>query len=124
MKTSCLTLLIVLAVVFTPLVGSARAEEPEYSEPPQIPDAVASTEEQMKPYTEIISGTDVTFDMVPIPAGTVLLGSPEDEEDRKEDRKEGRHKEIGQEEGRKEIACREEDEEESQGRLTTWRPSK
>lgn len=61
------------------------ADDPEYTPVPEIPDAVASDDAEMKPYTEVISGTDVTFDMVPIPGGTLLLGSPEDEEDRQED---------------------------------------
>ncbi|QDV07171.1 Serine/threonine-protein kinase pkn1 [Planctomycetes bacterium Poly30] len=38
---------------------------------------------EMKPYAEVITGTDVTFEMLPIPGGTFLMGSPEDEEDRK-----------------------------------------
>lgn len=45
----------------------------------------ATTEAEMQPYTEELVGTDVTFDMVPIPGGTFLMGSPEDEADRKED---------------------------------------
>ena len=39
----------------------------------------------MVPYTETIPGTDIQFEMVPIPGGTFNLGSPEDEEDRSED---------------------------------------
>ena len=34
------------------------------------------------PYTAKIPGTDVTFEMVPIPGGTFLLGSPDGEADR------------------------------------------
>ena len=37
------------------------------------------------PYTETIPGTDITFEMVPIPAGTYLMGSPDAEPDRKDD---------------------------------------
>lgn len=37
-----------------------------------------------QPYTETIAGTDVEFRMVPIPGGTFLMGSPEDEEGREE----------------------------------------
>ena len=33
----------------------------------------------MKPYTETIPGTDLTFDMVPIPGGKFVMGSPPDE---------------------------------------------
>lgn len=39
----------------------------------------------MVPYTERIPGTDVTFEMVPIPGGTFLMGSPESEEGHKPD---------------------------------------
>jgi formylglycine-generating enzyme required for sulfatase activity len=39
----------------------------------------ATTEAEMKPYTETISSTDVTLEMVPIPGGTFLMGSPEHE---------------------------------------------
>ncbi len=54
-------------------------------EPYPVPDAEAKTEEEMKPYTEVISGTDLKFDMVPIRGGKFLMGSPEDEEGRKDD---------------------------------------
>jgi sulfatase modifying factor 1 len=36
----------------------------------------------MVPYEETIPGTEVTFRMIPIPAGTLRMGSPEGEEDR------------------------------------------
>ena len=39
----------------------------------------------MVPYTETIPGTDITFQMVPVPAGTFLMGSPDSEEDRNAD---------------------------------------
>jgi len=45
----------------------------------------AKTPEEMQPYTEEISGTVVKFDMVPIPGGRFLMGSPEDEDGRNED---------------------------------------
>jgi formylglycine-generating enzyme required for sulfatase activity len=55
--------------------------------PPPVanPDSVAKSEKEMKRYTEVLSGTDVTFDMVPIPGGTYLMGSPESEEGRNDD---------------------------------------
>ncbi len=37
------------------------------------------------PYTVRIPGTDVEFEMIPVPAGTYLMGSPEDESQRRED---------------------------------------
>lgn len=39
----------------------------------------------MKPYTETIPGAEVSFEMVPIPGGTFLIGSPESEADRNDD---------------------------------------
>ncbi|QDT65036.1 formylglycine-generating enzyme family protein [Calycomorphotria hydatis] len=45
----------------------------------------AETEAEMKPYTEEIRSTDATLEMVPIPGGTFVMGSPEDEEGRNED---------------------------------------
>ena len=44
---------------------------------PQEP--AAETGISMKPYVETIPGTDIKFEMVPIPAGTFLMGSPSDE---------------------------------------------
>ena len=45
----------------------------------------AKTEKEMKPYTEKILNTDVTFDMVPIPGGEIMLGSPDSEKNREDD---------------------------------------
>ena len=39
----------------------------------------------MVPYKTKIPGTDVDYEMVPIPGGTFTMGSPEDEADRKKD---------------------------------------
>ena len=39
----------------------------------------------MKPYRDVILGTKVGFDLLPIPGGKFLLGSPESEDDRKSD---------------------------------------
>jgi formylglycine-generating enzyme required for sulfatase activity len=45
----------------------------------------AETAAEMKPYTETIPGTDVKFDMVPIPGGKFMMGSPESEAGRGKD---------------------------------------
>lgn len=58
----------------------------------EVPDAVAGTEAEMKPYQEIVEQADVTFEMLPIPSGTFLMGSPEDEDDRRDD--EGPQREV------------------------------
>jgi len=39
----------------------------------------------MAAYTETIPGTGITFEMTPIPGGTFMMGSPEDEPDRSPD---------------------------------------
>ena len=39
----------------------------------------------MVPYSVAIPGTDVTFEMVPVPGGTFKMGSPDDEEGRGDD---------------------------------------
>ena len=53
--------------------------------PVSTPDADAKSEAEMKPYTQKIPGTDIKFDMVPIPGGKFMMGSPESEENRLED---------------------------------------
>jgi formylglycine-generating enzyme required for sulfatase activity len=40
---------------------------------------------EMQPYTSTIAGTDVTFDMVPIPGGKFKMGSPDSEPGHKPD---------------------------------------
>jgi formylglycine-generating enzyme required for sulfatase activity len=49
------------------------------------PDAEAKTPAEMKPYKQIIPGTEVAFEMVPIPGGEFLMGSPDSEPHRKPD---------------------------------------
>ncbi|MCA9040040.1 MAG: formylglycine-generating enzyme family protein [Planctomycetaceae bacterium] len=49
------------------------------------PDSEADSEAEMKPYKQTIPGTEVKFEMVPIPGGEFLMGSPEDEADRSDD---------------------------------------
>jgi formylglycine-generating enzyme required for sulfatase activity len=53
--------------------------------PYSVPDAEAKSEKEMKAYTEVIPGSDFTYEMVPIPGGSFMMGSPEDEEDRSDD---------------------------------------
>jgi formylglycine-generating enzyme required for sulfatase activity len=45
----------------------------------------ALSEKQMQRYTQQITGTDVAFDMVPIPSGQFVMGSPPSEKGRKPD---------------------------------------
>ncbi len=53
--------------------------------PTDLPASVAASEGEMKPYTETIGPSSVTFEMVPVPGGTFLMGSPAGEADRRED---------------------------------------
>ena len=54
-------------------------------DPTDIADSAAADAAGMKPYTEAISSSDVTFDMVPIPGGKFTMGSPAGEKDRNDD---------------------------------------
>ena len=47
--------------------------------------AESAPKEELAKYTEMIEGTDVTFNMIPIPAGEFLIGSPEDQAKRMPD---------------------------------------
>ena len=80
-------LLALLLVV--PLQDSADDAESVYPKMPagrpapiEIAGAVAANEGEMKPYTEAVTGSAITFELVPIPSGTFLMGSPDDEPDR------------------------------------------
>jgi formylglycine-generating enzyme required for sulfatase activity len=53
--------------------------------PAPAENAAAKTEAEMKGYTEAVPGTELKFDMVAIPSGKVLLGSPEGEKGHKAD---------------------------------------
>ncbi|EMI19223.1 Formylglycine-generating sulfatase enzyme [Rhodopirellula maiorica SM1] len=50
-----------------------------------VPNAVAATEAEMKPYAEPIEHTELAIEMVPIQGGTFTMGTPESEADRNED---------------------------------------
>lgn len=78
-------------LVFEFIAVSAYAQE---STPPalDVKDSVATTEAEMKAYSEVVEQADVEFEMLPISGGTFLMGSPEDEEDRRED--EGPQREV------------------------------
>jgi formylglycine-generating enzyme required for sulfatase activity len=53
--------------------------------PVEVKDSQATTQAEMKPYVEIIEQTDATIDMLPIPGGKFMMGSPESEPNRKAD---------------------------------------
>ena len=49
------------------------------------PSQTVTDESEMKPYTNTIPGTQVSFAMVPIPGGEFVMGSPDNEPGRKPD---------------------------------------
>ena len=73
-------------------VHAQEAEEQVKSPPLEIVNATATTEAEMKAYDEVIEHVGVKFKMVPIPSGKFMMGSPEDEADRRED--EGTQREV------------------------------
>jgi formylglycine-generating enzyme required for sulfatase activity len=69
-------------------LGIASAQEPKVPVDDGtivIPDAVATTQEQMRRYTELIEHSPAKIEMIPIPSGTFNMGSPEGQENRKAD---------------------------------------
>ena len=79
-------------------VATAHAAEPDKSSLPdfsevqkldyskvQAPGSNAKTTEEMTAYKQIIPGTDVAFEMVPIPGGEFVMGSPASEAGRGDD---------------------------------------
>ncbi len=71
---------IVIAICFA-FSASAQDKIPAI----EVPDAVAKAESEMKPYAEPIEHTDLKLELVPIPGGKFLMGSPESEADRNDD---------------------------------------
>jgi formylglycine-generating enzyme required for sulfatase activity len=57
-----------------------------------VENSTATAVADMKPYTELIEHTEVTFDMVPIPGGTFVMGSPASEKGR--DKSEGPQRKV------------------------------
>jgi formylglycine-generating enzyme len=74
----CITVVLAACVAAGPTPGLV-AEQP--AEGPYI----KTDKGFMVPYTETIPGTDITFEMVPIPGGEFVMGSPKDEADREDD---------------------------------------
>ena len=72
------------------LVGARTTYLPRWRlrtrrQPRPMPMPSAHDEAGMKPYTQLVSGTPVKFDMVPIKGGKFMMGSPAGEAGRKED---------------------------------------
>lgn len=73
---------VVCCLVFA--IRPAMAEAPARSVLP-VENSEAATEADMKAYAELIEHMDVTIDMVRIPSGAFLMGSPDREVDRNDD---------------------------------------
>ena len=86
-SSNCSAALCSLLVLVCCFIVRANAQQTATASPPaaNVPDADAADAEQMKPYAEIIEQTDVTIEMVPIPGGSFVMGSPQGEKDRGED---------------------------------------
>jgi formylglycine-generating enzyme required for sulfatase activity len=78
MQWACGTL---VAIAVCGLASTAWAVKPVL----EVPNASASSEAEMKPYTDQIANTNVKFDMVPIRGGKFLMGSPSGEAKRADD---------------------------------------
>jgi len=91
-RTVHFRLRLIFAVVFTlsALTGFGSVDADELppgiaKEKPAEGPAVKVAEGYMVPYTVTIPGSEVTFEMIPVPGGTYKMGSPEDEADRNDD---------------------------------------
>ena len=79
-------LLTALANVSLLAIADAQVVADLAGPPPlEVKDADAGSEKEMKAYEEVVEHADITFEMVPIPGGTYLMGSPASEAERKED---------------------------------------
>src|SRR5262245_49021045 len=75
------TVAVALGVGAVALAGAPDPKDPHLRDP----DRVATTEAEMKPYSQRLRHTEVSFDMVPIKGGEFLMGSPDSEKGRAED---------------------------------------
>jgi len=83
-RQTCFPLMIACGLLWSASLVARAADAPPKS-PADVKDAAATTEAEMKPYTDIIASADVAFDLVPIPGGKYLMGSPNSEAGHKDD---------------------------------------
>ena len=74
---------VMVAVCVFSAQAALAADAPK--SPAEVKDAAATTPAEMKPYTDVIANGDVSFDLVPVPGGKFLMGSPDGEASRKDD---------------------------------------
>ena len=81
-----------LAMSFGFFLVLCRLVLAEHPAPLPVKDSEAKTAAEMKPYTELIEHSRAKIDMVPIPGGKFVMGSPQGESNRKGD--EGPQREV------------------------------
>src|SRR6056297_1300311 len=78
-----MTLFLIAAFVFSPLVSAKAGEKSTLpvgianSAPSEGPFVELPGGQFMVPYTQKIPGTDIEFEMIPIPGGAFTMGTPE-----------------------------------------------
>jgi formylglycine-generating enzyme required for sulfatase activity len=72
-----------IVTICTSWLGSLNADDSGRILP--VKDSVASKPEEMKKYVELIEHTTAKIEMIPIPGGKFMMGSPESEADRNSD---------------------------------------
>lgn len=77
-------LLVLFGMQLHPVSAAAPPDEGLVKEEPKQGRFVKTSSGFMVPYTMKIPGSDVTFNMVPIPGGQFSMGSPESESDRED----------------------------------------
>ncbi|MEZ6129638.1 MAG: formylglycine-generating enzyme family protein [Planctomycetaceae bacterium] len=78
-------LLSALTLACVAIIGWSVAVAQNAVAAPPVADDTAATEATMQPYVEVIADADVSIEMVPIPGGTFLMGSPDEEAERNAD---------------------------------------
>jgi sulfatase modifying factor 1 len=79
-------ILICLTLAVCCVLPLRAAETPGIvTENPGIPEAIKIEDGYMVPYTVTIPDSTVTFEMIPVPGGEFMLGSPDSEENRNDD---------------------------------------
>jgi len=76
---------VLTAVALTVGVSAPLSAQVARPEPLKVSDAAATSEAEMKPYTEPLEHTTFKLEMVPIRGGEVVIGSPASEADRGDD---------------------------------------
>ena len=80
----CFPIMVVCGLLSSTTFVSRAADAPPKS-PADVKNATAASETEMKPYTDVIASADVAFDLLPIPGGKFLMGSPNSEAGHKDD---------------------------------------